>query len=77
MHGYFLKNSDGEFLKTLDTANQKLEFTKKVEEARNYAGRPGGGKWDAENEFQFIKHYFEEEYGNKVSSLVCVYEEWE
>ena len=77
MYGYLLKNKNGEYLKTLDTANSKIDFTTNVNEARNYAGRPGGGAWDAENEFQFIKYYFGKEYGDKVNTLKCVYEEWD
>lgn len=40
MHGYLLQNSNDEYLKTLDTAEGKIEFTKEPSEARNYAGLP-------------------------------------
>lgn len=73
--GYFLINDDEEYLKTLDTANEKLEFTKNLSEARNYSGRPGGGQWDAENEKQFLVFHFKDTYGSKVESLHCVYKE--
>ena len=76
MRGYFLQNKDGKYLKTLDTANSKLEFTDDYKEARNYIGRPGGGNWDAENEKEYLKFHFSEEYGDKVTSLRCVYQEW-
>lgn len=73
--GYFLKNSDGEYLSVLDTAEGQLEFTKDLKKARNYAGRPGGGQWDADNEKEYLLFHFGEEYGDKVTSLHCVYEE--
>lgn len=76
MYGYFLQNSNEEYLKVLDTANGTIEFTKDYKEARNYAGRPGGGQWDADNEKQYLTFHFEEEYGDRVSSLKCVYKEW-
>jgi hypothetical protein len=76
MYGYLLQNSNDEYLKTLDTANGKLEFTKEPSEARNYAGRPGGGQWDAENEKQYLEFHFKDEYGDKVTTLHCVYREW-
>ena len=77
MHGYFLKNSNGEFLETLDTANEKITFTKNVKKARNYIGRPGGGRWDADNEREFIIFHFQDEYKDKVTTLECTYEEWD
>lgn len=76
MYGYLLQNSNDEYLKTLDTANGKLEFTKEPSEARNYADRPGGGQWDAENEKQYLEFHFKDEYGDKVTTLHCVYREW-
>jgi len=76
MYGYLLQNSNGEYLKTLDTANSTLEFTNEPSEARNYAGRPGGGQWDAENEKQYLEFHFKDEYGDKVTTLHCVYKEW-
>ena len=76
MYGYLLQNSNDEYLKTLDTANGKLEFTNEPSEARNYAGRPGGGQWDAENEKQYLEFHFKDEYGDKVTTLHCVYREW-
>jgi hypothetical protein len=74
--GYLLKNSNNEYLKTLDTAEGKIEFTKEPNEARNYAGRPGGGRWDADNEKEYLTFHFGEEYGDRVETLECVYEEW-
>lgn len=76
MDGYFLQNSDGEYLKTLDTANAKIDFTTDPSEARNYRGRPGGRQWDAENEKQYLVFHFKDEYGEKVTSLHCVYKDW-
>lgn len=76
MNGYLLQNSNEEYLKVLDTANGTIEFTKEPSEARNYAGRPGGGQWDAENEKQYLSFHFGEEYGDRVNTLRCVYREW-
>ena len=77
MNAYLLKNSDGEYLKTLDTAEGKIEFTKEMSEGRNYMGRPGGGRWDADNEKEYLIFHFGQEYGDRVKTLECVYEEWE
>lgn len=76
MSGYLLQNSNGEYLKTLDTAESKIDFTKDPSEAINYCGRPGGGQWDACNEKIFLDFHFGEEYGERVKSLQCVYTEW-
>lgn len=72
MSGYFLKNEKGEYLSKLDGANHKLEFTTDVEKAKNYAGMPGGGFWDAENEQQFIQFHFKDEYKERVTTLKVV-----
>lgn len=64
-----LINKYGEYIKQVDTANEKLIFTKNEDEAKNYSDRPGGGEWNAENERDFIIHYFEEEFEDKVTSL--------
>lgn len=40
MGGYLLQNSNDEYLKTLDTAEGRIEFTTEPSEARNYNGRP-------------------------------------
>jgi len=77
MQGYFLRNSNDEYLKALDTAEGKIEFTNDFKEARNYIGRPGGGQWDAENEKQYLEFHFGEEYGDRVTSLRCTYREWD
>ena len=77
MNGYFLQNSNEEFLKTLDTAEGKITFTKDFKEARNYIGRPGGGQWDAENEKGYLDFHFGKEYGDRVKTLRCVYKEWD
>ena len=74
MEGYFLQNLDGEYLQKLDTENGDINFTKDIKEACNYIGRPGGGRWDAENELQFINYHFKDKYGDKVTTLHCVYE---
>lgn len=75
--GYFLQNINGKYLKVLDTANGKLEFTEDVKEAKNYIERPGGGNWDANNEKAFLDFHFGEEYGDEVKTLASVYREWE
>jgi hypothetical protein len=75
MGRYLLQNSKEEYLKTLDTAEGKIEFTKEPSEARNYSSRPGGGQWDADNEKQYLVFHFGEEYGERVTSLHCVYRE--
>jgi len=77
MCGYFLQNSDNEYLKTLDGANGVLEFTTDVKEAKNYRGLPGGGQWDAENEKMFLDYHFSKQYGEKVTTLACVYKEFD
>ena len=76
MYGYLLQNSNGEYLKTLDTAEGKIDFTKEPSEARNYAGRPGGGQWDAENEKAYLSFHFGKEYEDRVYTLKCVFKEW-
>ena len=76
MEGYFLQNSDNEYLKTLDTANGKLEFTNDVSEAINYINRPGG-QWSADNETIYLNYHYKDEYGDKVTSLHSVYREWD
>ena len=76
MTGYLLQNSQEEYPKTLDTADGKLAFTKQPSEARNYNGRPGGGRWDADNEKEYLVFHFGEEYGERVTSLHCVCCEW-
>ena len=69
-----LKNNSGEYLKILDTANQTIEFTTDKTQAVIYDGKPGGGEWSAENQALFIKHYFQDEYKERVETLHCVYE---
>lgn len=76
MNGYFLQNKNGEYLKTLNTAEGVIEFTNDYTEARNYINRPGGGQWDADNEKQYLDFHFADEYGDKVKTLKPVYKEW-
>ena len=57
MCGYFLRNDNGDYVKSLDTENHKLEFTKDVNEAKNYTG----GSWFAETELDFLKFHFKEQ----------------
>ena len=74
--GYFLINNDGEYLKKLDTANSKLEFTTDINEAKNYYNDPGGGQWSSDNERHFLNFHFKDDYGEKVTTLKGTYEEW-
>ena len=54
MYGYVLVNKDGEYLKEIDGANAKLEFTSDLNEAKNYDGMPGGGEWFSNQDREFI-----------------------
>lgn len=73
--GWFLINSDKEYIKTIDTKNSKIEFTNNVDEALDYEGRPGGGHWSAANDKDFIAFHFKDEYGDKVTTLTPVCED--
>lgn len=76
MCGYFLVNKDGEYLKFMDTANSKLEFTTDFTEAVNYNGMPGGGEWFSNQDREFIVRHFKDEYGEKATTLKTTFIEW-
>ena len=77
MEGVLLKNDDGEYIKTIDTANGKLEFTHNPSEAKNYNGMMGGAEWSSNNEKEFIIFHFKDEYQDKVTTLQSTYERWD
>lgn len=56
MCGYFLRNDDGKYVKSLDTEKHQLEFTEDINEAKNYSQ----GSWFAETELDFLKFHFKE-----------------
>ena len=62
-----LKNDNGQFLKSIDTVNQKAIFTKDKYDARSY-----DGEWFAETELEFVKFHFKKQ--EQVESLHMVYE---
>lgn len=64
-NGYFLRNEEGEYIKEIDTANHKLEFTTDIEEAKNYQGT-----WFAETELDFLKFHFKEQM-KKFETMKC------
>lgn len=68
-----LKNKYGEYVQKVDTANEKLYLTKDETQAQSYSGRPGGGEWDANNEKEFLIHYFEDEFKDRVTSLTVAW----
>jgi hypothetical protein len=70
--GYYLKNSNGEYVKSIDGA--KLVLTKEPSEAYDYAKMPGG-EWSANNEKLYINYHYGKEFGERVKTLTCVYEE--
>ena len=70
MCGYFLRNDNGDYVKSLDTENHKLEFTKDVNEAKNYTN----GSWFAETELDFLKFHFKEQ-KEILDTMYCKYEE--
>lgn len=74
---WLLKNSKGEYIKRIDTANAKLEFTTDRKKAYNYSGLPGGGQWDADNQKYFIIYHFKKEFGDRVTTLKVVHEDIE
>jgi len=68
MCGYFLCNDDGVYVKSLDTANHKLEFTNDINEANNYTG----GTWFAETALDFLKFHFKE-HKDVLNTMKCKY----
>lgn len=70
MCGYFLRNDDGEYVKSLNTKEHKLEFTTDIYKAKNYIN----GSWFAETELAFLKFHFKE-YKDKLSTMSCRFEE--
>lgn len=51
-----LKNNDGLYIKSFDTAQGKLEFTTNVAEAKDYER----GQWFAQMELESIQFYFKD-----------------
>lgn len=71
MSGYFLCNDKGEYVKSLDTKEHKLEFTTDIDKAKNYTN----GSWFAETELDFLKFHFKE-YKDKLSTMACRCEDY-
>lgn len=71
MCGYFLRNDNGDYVKSLDTENHVLEFTKDVNEAKNYIE----GTWFAETELDFLKFHFKEQ-KEILDTMYCKFEEY-
>lgn len=65
---YVLKNADGLFLKSIDSANTDITFTNKASEAKVY----NGGEWFADTELEFVKFHFKDR--PEVKTLATTYE---
>ena len=63
-----LKNSNNEFLESVDGQNGTLTFTKDETKAKRYEG-----DWFSDNEKQWLDFHFGKKYGNQVTSLRTVY----
>lgn len=71
MSGYYLKNKEkGIYLKNIDTKNEKIEFTNKQSEAKQYVN----GQWFGETEKEFALFHFPQE-KKILEDMECVYEE--
>jgi len=73
---YVLKNSQDEFIKAVDTRNGNLIFTKDINEAYDYDKLGGGGPWAASAQLDFYKHHFKNKLGDRVTSLVGMFVEY-
>lgn len=71
MVGYFLRNDKGEYVKSIDNQNHKLEFTTDPFEAKNYTD----GSWFAETELDFLKFHYKE-FKDILDTMYCKFEEF-
>lgn len=72
MRGYVLKNKDKQlYLKSIDTENEKIEFTKEVNEAKVY----DGGEWFANTELEFLQFHFPQ-HEDVLENMETIYEEF-
>lgn len=67
MERLLLKNDKEQYLKEINTANQKVIFTNNKNEAKTYSG-----EWFAETELEFINFHFKEQ--EDVKTLHMIYE---
>lgn len=58
MNKCVLRNEKGVMVKTIDTANTKLELTTDPKEALNYSQ----GDWFARSELEFLQFHYKDEY---------------
>ena len=61
-----LKNENGVMIKSIDTANTKLELTTDPKEALNYVN----GEWFAKSELEFLQFHYKEEYPDVTTMTV-------
>lgn len=61
-----LKNEKGVMIKSIDTANTKLELTTDPKEAFNYIN----GEWFAKSELEFLQFHYKEEYPDVTTMTV-------
>lgn len=61
-----LKNEKGVMIKSIDTANTKLELTTDPKEAFNYVN----GEWFAKSELEFLQFHYKEEYPDVTTMTV-------
>lgn len=61
-----LKNENGVMIKSIDTANTKLELTTDPKEAFNYVN----GEWFAKSELEFLQFHYKEEYPDVTTMTV-------
>lgn len=73
---YVLQNSQGEYIKEVDTRNGNLIFTKDINEAYDYDKLGGGGPWAARAQLDFYKRHFKNKFGNRVTSLLGLFVEY-
>ena len=61
-----LKNENGVMIKSIDTANTKLELTTDPKEAFNYIN----GEWFAKSELEFLQFHYKAEYPDVTTMTV-------
>ena len=61
-----LKNENGVMIKSIDTANTKLELTTDPKEALNYIN----GEWFAKSELEFLQFHYKKEYPDVTTMTV-------
>ena len=61
-----LKNENGVMIKSIDTANTKLELTTDPKEAFNYVN----GEWFAKSELEFLQFHYKAEYPDVTTMTV-------